>query len=125
MNIQEETKKENQKTILSSSYPLWGGTLLCIFLSGFVFSSFYAFSIIHKQKTEELKEAEQIRQIRVGEQLEARKRLSSYGWIDKEKGIVHVPIEEAMVSIVKEYKAKTPKASGVYLPGIPRPQEPK
>jgi hypothetical protein len=31
-------------------------------------------------------------------------RLGSYGWVDKEKKVVHVPIEEAMKQVVSEPK---------------------
>jgi hypothetical protein len=31
-----------------------------------------------------------------------RRHLSSYGWVDRERGIVHIPIEEAMRRIAGE-----------------------
>ena len=33
-----------------------------------------------------------------------KKNLHSYGWIDKEKQIVHIPIEEAMKKVVEQEK---------------------
>lgn len=33
---------------------------------------------------------------------EEEKRLSSYYWVDKKKGIVHIPIEEAMKQVAEE-----------------------
>jgi hypothetical protein len=32
---------------------------------------------------------------------EEEKRLNTYGWIDKQKGIVHIPIEEAMKNLAR------------------------
>lgn len=29
-------------------------------------------------------------------------RLSSYGWVDRQKGIIHVPVEETMKEVVQE-----------------------
>jgi hypothetical protein len=36
--------------------------------------------------------------------VEARKRLESAGWIDREHGVVHVPIEQAMEIIARRGK---------------------
>ncbi|TFE71123.1 hypothetical protein [Methylacidiphilum caldifontis] len=117
--------EEHQKTVLTPFSFFRDGAILLIFLCGFLLSGFYAWSILYKRKAEDEKVAENIRQMRLGEQIEEKKKLSSYGWIDKEKKIVHIPIDEAMEDIVKEYKSKTSKASGVYLPGIQRPSESK
>jgi hypothetical protein len=38
----------------------------------------------------------------VDEQEGQRRRLESYGWVDRERGIVHQPIERAMEQIVGE-----------------------
>lgn len=46
---------------------------------------------------------------------EEEARLKSYGWIDQEKGIVHIPIERAMEILVKKglpaRQSKAPAAS--------------
>ncbi|ADG69798.1 hypothetical protein Plim_3987 [Planctopirus limnophila DSM 3776] len=42
--------------------------------------------------------------------VEQKTRLQEYGWIDKEKQIVAIPIEEAMQIVVKEQAAKNVKA---------------
>lgn len=42
--------------------------------------------------------------------VEQKTRLQEYGWIDKEKQIVAIPIEEAMRIVVKEEAAKNAKA---------------
>ncbi|MFZ3238112.1 MAG: hypothetical protein WA417_08270 [Stellaceae bacterium] len=39
------------------------------------------------------------------------KRLDTYYWVDKSKGIVHIPIEEAMKKLAKEGIAGFPKAT--------------
>jgi hypothetical protein len=31
-----------------------------------------------------------------------RKRLEGYGWVDREKGLVHIPIEKAMDQVVSQ-----------------------
>jgi hypothetical protein len=31
-----------------------------------------------------------------------RKRLNGYGWVDREKGVVHIPIEKAMDQVVSQ-----------------------
>ncbi|HZV04153.1 MAG TPA: hypothetical protein VE999_03595 [Gemmataceae bacterium] len=42
---------------------------------------------------------------------EEERRLNSYYWVDKEKGIVHIPIEQAMKNLAKAGIAGFPKAS--------------
>jgi hypothetical protein len=42
---------------------------------------------------------------------EQQKRLSSYYWIDKQKGVVHIPIEEAMKELAKKGIDGFPKGS--------------
>jgi uncharacterized protein (DUF58 family) len=40
-------------------------------------------------------------------------RLKSYGWIDEEKGIVHIPIDRAIEMLAKKgLPARTPRAQG-------------
>lgn len=33
---------------------------------------------------------------------EQRRRLDSYGWVDRDAGVIHVPIQEAMDDVVQE-----------------------
>lgn len=41
----------------------------------------------------------------IARQLEAERRvLSSYGWVDRENGLVHIPIEEAMKRLTGEHR---------------------
>jgi hypothetical protein len=37
-----------------------------------------------------------------------KKRLGSYGWVDKAKGIVHVPIDKAIDEVVSQHAQQTP-----------------
>lgn len=37
-----------------------------------------------------------------------RRRLSSYGWVDEERGLIHIPIERAIDQLVREQKPETP-----------------
>jgi hypothetical protein len=39
------------------------------------------------------------------------KRLDTYYWVDKQKGVVHIPIEEAMKKLAKEGIAGFPQAT--------------
>ncbi|HZS85645.1 MAG TPA: hypothetical protein VFA50_22450 [Stellaceae bacterium] len=39
-------------------------------------------------------------------------RLSSYGWVDRQKGIVHIPIDEAMAKLARDG-----------IPGWPGPKQ--
>jgi hypothetical protein len=41
----------------------------------------------------------------------AQQQLNSYGWVDKEKGIVHIPISEAMRRIAERGIADWPKTT--------------
>src|SRR4029077_7435097 len=43
---------------------------------------------------------------------EAADTLSSYGWVDKNKGIVHVPIERAMELTIGELATRKPTPAG-------------
>lgn len=40
----------------------------------------------------------------------ARRRLDSYGWVDGQRGIVHIPIDRAMALYVKRQREKTEAA---------------
>jgi hypothetical protein len=35
-------------------------------------------------------------------QADRRQRLNSYGWVDRQKGVIHIPIEEAMKEVVRQ-----------------------
>jgi hypothetical protein len=41
----------------------------------------------------------------------AARHLTGYGWIDKDKGIVHIPIDEAMRRIAERGIPDWPKAA--------------
>ncbi|CAI9084776.1 hypothetical protein A7K93_04350 [Candidatus Methylacidiphilum fumarolicum] len=123
MNTQQMDQEQKlKKPLIFEDLLLFIGISI-LFLLGLLFSFLYASSMQNKQALAEKKRAEEIRKMRLADQLEAKKKLSSYGWIDKEKRIVHIPIEEAMEKVVKEEASKKPKASGVYLPGIQRPEK--
>ncbi len=38
-----------------------------------------------------------------------RKHLTSYGWVNRDKGIIHVPIDQAMDEVIKKSAAEAPK----------------
>jgi hypothetical protein len=41
---------------------------------------------------------------------EKDKRLHSYGWVDREKGIVHIPLQRAIQILSRAEAGKTPEA---------------
>jgi hypothetical protein len=45
-------------------------------------------------------------------------RLSSYGWVDREKGVVHIPIEKAMAMAIERsmVKAQAPELASTAAP---------
>ncbi len=47
----------------------------------------------------------------------ARRYLETYGWVDKEKGLAHVPVAEAAKRVIEAYQTKQVKASAVPVPG--------
>jgi hypothetical protein len=53
---------------------------------------------------------------------EAEKALTTYGWIDKNKGVARIPIERAMELTVAELAQKKPAAAGPIA--TPEPQAP-
>jgi hypothetical protein len=53
---------------------------------------------------------------------EATKALTTYGWIDKNKGVAHIPIERAMELTVAELAQKKPAPAGPIA--TPEPQAP-
>jgi hypothetical protein len=53
---------------------------------------------------------------------EAEKALTTYGWIDKNKGVARIPIERAMELTVAELARKKPAAAGPIA--TPEPQVP-
>jgi hypothetical protein len=48
-------------------------------------------------------------------------RLSSYGWVEKSKGLVHIPIDRAMDLIAERGIAETKGAPGGIPPASPTP----
>jgi hypothetical protein len=40
------------------------------------------------------------------------KAATSYGWVDRSKGIVHIPIEEAMKEVVRQAQSAAPAPGG-------------
>jgi len=70
----------------------------------------------------EQKRAAKRLEIRTQLDKDAQERLSSTGWVDKAKGAVHIPIDEAIVAVVAELKAKKPTVSQVKVePPLPMP----
>jgi cbb3-type cytochrome oxidase subunit 3 len=78
-----------------------------------------------KARAENLKVAEE----------EWNKTASSYGWVDKEKGVARVPIERAMELELADLRSKTPAPAGpiatpapaeapVASPGVTQPANP-
>jgi hypothetical protein len=49
---------------------------------------------------------------------ERTKRLSKYGWVDRAKGVVHIPIEKAMQQVI----ADPPDIPGQGVPVVPHTQ---
>ena len=42
----------------------------------------------------------------------ANERLAAYGWVDREKGIVHVPVEQAIQAFLEERRSEAEDAGG-------------
>jgi hypothetical protein len=51
---------------------------------------------------------------------------SSYGWLDKQKGVVRLPVQRSMEVVLPELQASKPRASGVKVPppAVPAPAAP-
>ena len=48
----------------------------------------------------------------------AEKQLTTFGWVDKAKGTVHLPISDAIALTVRDLSAKKPTASAVKVDAI-------
>jgi hypothetical protein len=61
------------------------------------------------------------RDLRAGELLEQqRQQLSSYGWVDRPRGLIHVPIERSMKEIIEEHAREGKQQEpGMVQPGQP------
>ena len=68
-------------------------------------------------ETVEAERAKQRLETRLTLQKEDQKRLSSYGWVDKTKGLAHIPVERAIALEFPALKNKPVKAG----PAIPPP----
>ena len=61
---------------------------------------------------------------RIAERVKAREeldadnklKLGTYGWSDKAKGIVQIPIDQAKTMIIAQYKGQQPQAAGPITP---------
>jgi hypothetical protein len=55
-------------------------------------------------------------------------KLNSYGWVDREHGIVHIPIEKAMAMAIERSMVRTqapePASSATQAPAAPAMQQP-
>jgi hypothetical protein len=76
----------------------------------------------------------QVRPVQDFAAFRARERgvLDSYGWVDKDKGVVHIPIEEAMRLVVERglpaaapADTGTTSSAGASATGAPKPAPPK
>jgi len=52
-------------------------------------------------------------------------RLDSYGWIDKDAGVVHIPVEQAMRIALERGVATAPTAGAAAKPGTAKAPAPK
>src|SRR6266705_6527304 len=52
---------------------------------------------------------------------EAAKALSTYGWIDKNKGVARIPVERAMELTIAELAQKKPAPAGPIVTPEPQP----
>ncbi len=48
---------------------------------------------------------------------ESRRLLETYGWVDQEQGLAHIPISEAVKKVVENYQDIPTAASAVPVPG--------
>jgi hypothetical protein len=63
-----------------------------------------------------------LKEFRAAEQ----QKLENYNWLDKEKGIVSIPIEEAKKRLLEQMKSKAPEQSQQQAqPGAAEPAKPK
>jgi len=56
---------------------------------------------------------------------EEKERLGSYGWIDKDAGVVHIPVDQAMKIALERGLAVGPAAAGAAKPGPTSTAAPK
>ena len=94
-----DTNRPKTRVVIISVLVTALTTVLGIFISYFMFTGYR-----DKKIKEDLGRFRniQLQEIRKYEQ----EQLSTYGYIDKEKGIVRIPIEEAMKKTVELYKKK-------------------
>jgi hypothetical protein len=72
-------------------------------------------------ETEEGKNAQKRLETRLALEKEDQKRLTSYGWVDKNKGVVHIPAEQAATLELPALKNKPVKAGPAIPPPPPAP----
>lgn len=51
------------------------------------------------------------------ERAEALRRVDGWGWVDRGRGIIHVPVEREMEKLVAEDQARRGRAPGAHGPG--------
>src|SRR6266566_412689 len=55
---------------------------------------------------------------------ESQKELTTYAWVDKNKGVARIPIERAMELTVADQTQKKPAPAGPQQPGTAQPAQP-
>jgi hypothetical protein len=125
-NDEDTLAHPEQPRFLLSSW-LWAVALFVFFgaIVAITFGAFQRGSSYEQERaanrTEKLKTARE----------EWNAKLNGYGWVDKGKGVAHIPIDRAMALEVKDLREKKPMAAGPIatpapetVPGAAQPPNP-
>jgi hypothetical protein len=101
-------------------WSVWFGVVLLLVLFGVIVLAIIGPTPRESdyEETRAKKRIENLKTLRA----EADKALTTYGWIDKNKGVAHIPIERAMELTVAELAKQKPAPAGPIATATPEPQ---
>lgn len=91
--------------------PAFFGSILLLLLFGLVVAAWVRFGG-RTESYDDKRAADRIAKLSALEK-ENRQRLTVYGWVHKDKGVVQIPIDDAMKLALPELKSKPVQASAV------------
>jgi hypothetical protein len=118
-------RRDHERTDWNLNYPLWGGITLVIAVAVILAGSWWIFRDFQRSAASRVLGTALAQPVLPPEprlqispsadwaEMFARERaiLHSYGWVDRSRGIVHIPIERAM-EMIAQHGLPTPNSEG-------------
>ena len=115
VSVNKDTRFEHSDMSVALVAALAGGVLLYVILTPFILTRIYQPALSDVSRALNIEPPGPQLQLNTAADLEKfraqkEQQLNSYGWVDRGKGIAHIPIAQAMQDVVARGIADFPKA---------------